>query len=348
MGARDPQRRHQARVKTDISGDKSMPFKSFVASAALAVTVAFGGSPVLAQEWPSKPIRLIVPFPAGGGTDIIGRVLGSKLSEQLKQPVVIENKPGAGGNIGIDAVVKSPADGYTIVLGQTSNLAISPSLYKDLPYQPLRDLAPVALVADAPLAIVVGAGSPFKSLSDLVAAAKAKPKALNFGSPGNGTVAHLTGELLQSSTGIQLEHIPYKGAALALSDVMAGRIDVFMSSVPSALAQVKGGKVRAIAVTSAKRVATLPDVPTVQEAGYPNFAASTWFGILVPAKTNPSIIERLNVEIDRALLAAEVQEKIAAEGGSAIGGKPAAFTDLLKAEMPKWAKVVQDSGAKID
>ena len=303
---------------------------------------------VCAQEWPQKPIRLIVPFPAGGGTDIIGRVVGNKLSDQLKQPVIVENKPGAGGNLGVDAAAKSAPDGYTMVLGQTSNLAINPSLYKSLPYDPLKDLIPVALLADAPLVLVVAQGSKFATLADIIAAAKARPESLSFGSPGSGTVAHLSGELLQGAAGVRFSHIPYKGSSQALQDLMGDRLDLFMSSVPTALSQIKGGKLRAIAVSSPSRSPALPDIPTMKEAGVSGVELTTWFGILLPARTEPKIVERLNHELNIALQAPEVREKIAAEGGGPIGGSADRFGALLRDELPMWAKVVKASGATVD
>lgn len=315
--------------------------------AALSI-LALCAAPALAQDWPQKPIRLIVPFPAGGGTDIIGRVVGNKLSDLLKQPVIIENKPGAGGNLGVDAGAKSAPDGYTLVLGQTSNLAINPSLYRSLPYDPVKDLIPVALLADAPLVMVVGQDSRFKTLAEVIGAAKAKPESLTFGSPGSGTVAHLSGEILQVAAGVKFSHIPYKGSSQALQDLMGGRIDVFMSSVPTALAQIKGGKLRALAVSAPARSPSLPDIPTMTEAGIKGVEAATWFGILVPAKTDAKIVERLNKELNIALQAPEVREKIAAEGGGPIGGTAEKFSALLKAELPMWAKVVKDSGATVD
>ena len=262
--------------------------------------------------------------------------------------MIVENKPGAGGNLGVDAAAKSAPDGYTMVLGQTSNLAINPSLYKSLPYDPVKDLITVALLADAPLVMVVGQESRFKTLAEVIAAAKAKPDSLTFGSPGSGTVAHLSGELLQAAAGVKFSHIPYKGSAQALQDLMGGRIDVFMSSVPTALAQIKGGKLRAIAVSAPARSPALPDVPTMTEAGVKGVEAATWFGILVPANTDAKIVERLNKELNAALQAPEVREKIAAEGGGPIGGTTEKFTALLKSELPMWAKVVKDSGATVD
>jgi tripartite-type tricarboxylate transporter receptor subunit TctC len=316
-----------------------------VAAALLCLALV---TPAHAQDWPTKPIRLNVPFPAGGGTDILSRVLANRLAETLKQPVIVENKPGAGGNIGVDATAKSPADGYAIVMGQTSNLAINPTLYANLPYDPIRDLVPVALVADSPVVLVVGAESRFKTLAEIIGAAKAKPGDLTYASPGNGTVSHLVGELLQQTAGVKMQHIPYKGASQALTDLMGGRVDLFLSSVPSALAQIKGGKLRAIAVTSKTRSPSLPDVPTVAETGFPGFDATTWFGILAPATTPQAVVDKLNAEINAALAFPEVREKIASEGGAALGGTAADFAALLKADLVRWGGIVKSSGAKVE
>jgi tripartite-type tricarboxylate transporter receptor subunit TctC len=317
-------------------------------TAALVISVTSALTPASAQDWPTKAVKLIVPFPPGGGTDIIARVLGNHLATSLKQPFVVENKPGAGGNIGIDLAAKSPADGYTIVLGQTSNLAINPTLYAKLPYDPVKDLTPVALVADAPLVFVVSADSKLKTLADVLSAAKLKPGEVTFGSPGNGTVAHLTGELMQRAADAKLLHIPYKGSAPALTDLLGGRIDTFMASVPTALSQIKGGKLRALAVSSANRSPSLPDVPTMAEAGLKGFDSTTWFGIMVPAGTPKPIVDKLNSAINAALKAPEVGEKIAAEGGAPLGGTADKFATVLKADLASWGKVVKASGAKID
>lgn len=314
-----------------------------------AILVALSAQLALAQDFPgTKPIRLIVPFPAGGGTDIFSREIAHKLTESLRWTVVVDNKPGAGGNIGIDAVAKSPADGYTIGMGQTSNLAINPTLYSKLPYDPLKDLVPIVLVADAPLVLVVPAASPFKTLAEFIAAAKKKPGEITFGSPGNGTVAHLTGELLQSAAGIKLQHIPYKGSAQAITDLMGGQVQSYMSSIPTAFSHIKGGKLRPLAVTAVKRVPTMPDVPTISEAGYKGFDATTWFGLVAPAGTPPAIVNRINIEVNKLLKGEEVRQKFAAEGGGALGGSPQEFAALLKSDYAKWAKVVRDSGAKVD
>jgi tripartite-type tricarboxylate transporter receptor subunit TctC len=321
---------------------------------ALACATAIGGllgpqDAALAQaSYPTKPVRLIVPFPPGGGTDILARVIGAKLTEALGQPVVVENKPGAGGNIGVDLVAKSAADGYNMVIGQTSNLAVNPTLYPDLPYDPQKDLAPISLVADAPLVLVVPANSPFKTLGDVINAAKGKPEEVTFASPGNGTVSHLRGELLQKAANVKFQHIPYKGASQALTDLMGGQVQTYMSSIPTALAQIKGGKLRALAVTATKRVSDLPEVPTVAESGFPGFESSTWFGFLVKAGTPEPIVKRLNTEVVKVLQMPEVREKIAAEGAAVLSGTPDQFTAFLKDEIVKWGKVVKDSGAKVE
>lgn len=311
-----------------------------------AGSIAIGAS--AQQTYPNKPIRLVVPFPPGGGPDIIARLVANKLQATAKWNVVIDNRPGAGGNIGVDLVAKSPADGYTLVIGQTSNLAVNPTLYKKLPYQPLKDLAPITTLATAPLVLVVAANSPYKTLADVVAAAKAKPDQVTFASPGNGTVAHLTGEMLQKAAGIKLQHVPYKGISGALTDLLGGQVQLYMSSVPSAMSSIKNGKIRAIAVTSAQRAVDLPQVPTINESGYKGFDAITWFGLLAPAGTPGPVIARLNSEVNKALQSNEVKEKISAEGGDAQGSTPDAFLALMKSDLVKWGQIVKDSGATID
>jgi tripartite-type tricarboxylate transporter receptor subunit TctC len=300
------------------------------------------------QAYPSKPIRLVVPFPPGGGTDIIARVVGNKLTETLKWTVIIDNRPGAGGNIGVDLVAKSKPDGYTLVLGQTSNLAVNPTLYAKLPYNPLKDFSPIGTVADAPLVLVVASSSPYKTLADVVAAARAKPGKVTLGTPGNGTVAHLTGELFQKAAGIKLQHVPYKGSSQAITDLLGGSIEVFMSSVPTAQSQIKTGTMRALAVTSGQRAADLPSVPTINESGYKGFDARTWFGLLAPAGTPAPVIAKLNTEINKVLAMPEVRKKITVEGGNVMGGSPEQFGTLIQAEIPRWGQVVKESGAKID
>ena len=313
---------------------------------ALAGSVLSSGA--LAQAWPAKPIRLIVPFPPGGGTDIIARETSQRVARATGWTFVIDNRPGAGGNLGVDAVAKSPADGYTIVIGQSSNLAINPTLYSKLPYDPQKDLAPIVLLANAPLVMVTGPGTPHKALADAVAAARAKPGQINFASPGNGTVAHLTSELFQKAAGVKMQHIPYKGAAQAMTDVMAGTVDLYMSSVPTLLGHIKQGKVRALAVTSARRVDDLPDVPTINESGFKGFDAVTWFGLLAPAGTPREVVARLNAEFNRALRMPELAKRLSDEGADPAGGTPEQFAALIKDEIPRWGKVVRESGAKVD
>lgn len=320
------------------------PLSKFI----VAVALALAAGAAAAQGYPAKPIRLIVPFPPGGGTDIAARSVANALSVGAKWTFVLENKPGAGGNLGVEQAVKSPPDGYTLVIGQTSNLAINPTLYAKLPYDPLKDLSPVVLLVSAPVVLVVAANSRYRSLGDLLAAAKTDAGGVTFASPGNGTVSHLAGELLQRAAGVKLTHVPYKGAAQALTDTLGGQVQSFMSSVPSALSQIRAGRLRAIAVSSAKRAAELPGVPTIAESGYPEFEASTWYGLLAPAGTAAAVVAKLNVEVNRVLEAPELRGRLAAEGGEVLGGTPERFAAFLKTEHSKWGRVVRESGAKAD
>ncbi len=321
-----------------------MNFLHRLAVVAFTVLAAFGAS---AQDYPAKPIRLIVPFPPAGGTDILARDVAHKMAENNKWTIVVDNRTGAGGNIGVDAAAKAQPDGYTLVMGQTSNLAINPTLYKHLPYDPLRDLAPIALVGEGPIALVVRADSKYKTLGDLIAAAKAKPGTVSMATPGNGTVAHLSGVHLMGVSGANFVHVPYKGAAAALPDLLGGNVDFYLSSVPTLESLVASGKLRALAVTSLKRSPVLPSVPTMAET-YKGFEAVTWFGILAPAGTPQPVITKLNDEINRALRDPAVKKAIEAEGGEVLGGSPQEFSARLKAEIASWAAVVKRSGATID
>jgi tripartite-type tricarboxylate transporter receptor subunit TctC len=322
--------------------ETALPLIRWIALALLATASA-----AFAQDYPSKPIKLIVPFPPAGGTDIMARVVAQKLGEANKWTVVIDNRPGAGGNIGIDATAKAQPDGYTLVMGQTSNLAINPTLYKSLPYDPLKDLAPIVLVGQGPAAIAVRADSPFRSLAELIKAAKANPGRVTMATPGNGTVAHLSGVRLMQVAGVKFEHIPYKGASAALPDLLGGNVDFYMSSVPSVQAQVASGKLRALAVTSLKRSPVFPSTPTVSET-YPGFHAVTWFGILAPAGTPKAVIDKVNAEVNRALHDPAVRQAIEKEGGTVEGGTPAQFAKLIRDEIAAWATVVRESGAQVD
>jgi tripartite-type tricarboxylate transporter receptor subunit TctC len=301
-----------------------------------------------AQAWPNKPIRLVVPFPAGGGTDLIGREVTQKITEATKWSFVIDNKPGSGGNIGIDNIAKSPADGYNLVLGQTSNLAINLTLYSKLPYDPVKDLTPISMVASAPLALVVYANSPYRTFGEFIAAAKARPGALNFATSGNGTVAHLAMEMFQKEAGVKLMHVPYKGAAQGINDVMSERVEVYVSSIPTLIGHIKNGKMRALAVTSLKRVDDLPQTPTIAESGYKNFEAVTWFGVLGPANLPKDVTARLNGEINKALQMPALQKQLNDQGADVAGSTPEAFAKLIRDDIARWGVVVKESGAKID
>ena len=310
-----------------------------LAAASLAASTAF------AQGWPAKPIRLVVPFPAGGGTDMITREVANRIAGYN---FVIDNKPGSGGNLGVDAAAKAPADGYTLVMGQTSNLAISPTLYSSLPYDPVKDLTPISMVASSPLVIVASAKSPFRTLADVVKEAKAHPGAINFASSGNGTVAHLTAESFQRIAGIKLTHIPYKGASQGATDVISGQVQLYVSSIPTLLPHIKSGKMRAIAVTSTRRVDDLPDVPTVAESGYQGFEAVTWFGILGPANLPKDVVAKLNADINRALKDPELHKKLEAQGADISGSTPDQFAKVIREENVRWGRIVKESGAKVD
>ena len=301
-----------------------------------------------AQSYPNKPIRLVIPFPPGGGTDLISRELGVAMSKISGWNLIADNKPGAGGNLGIDAVAKATADGYTIGMGQTSNLAINPTLYSKLPYNPLKDLKPVVLVASSSVVLVVPASSKYTSLAQLIADAKARPGAINSASPGNGTVAHLASELMQQVGEFKLQHIPYKGANLALNDLMGGQVDMFMSSVPTVLGHIRSGKLRALAVTSLQRASELPDVPTVAESGYPNFEAITWFGLVAPAGTPDEIIQLINKQANAAMSSPAFTAKLKSEGAVVLGGSTQVMADFLKRDYDMWSKVVKESGARVD
>ena len=308
--------------------------------------------PVLAlaqtDAWPSKPIRIVVPFPAGGGTDIVARDVTQKISAATRWTFVIDNKPGSGGNLGIDSAAKAAPDGYSLVIGQTSNLAINPSLYAKLPYDPVKDLAPIGLIGNAPLVLVTAADSPFKSLADVIKAAKAQPGHINYATSGNGTVAHLATELFQREAAIKLTHIPYKGAAQGINDVIGGQVQLYVSSVPTLLGHIKSGKLRALATTSARRTDDLPQTPTVAESGYKGFEAVTWFGLLGPARLPAAVLAQLNTELNKALAAPDLRKKLEDQGLNITPSSPDDFARLIKADIAKWSVVVKESGAKLD
>jgi tripartite-type tricarboxylate transporter receptor subunit TctC len=317
-------------------------------SVAVASLLMLGALDADAGDYPDHPIRLLVPGAAGGGMDAVARMVANTIGETLKQPVVVENKPGAAGNIAVNQLAKSPPDGYTMVLGQTSQLAINPSLYGNLPYDPIKDFVPVVLLADAPNVVVVPASSSYRSLADVVAAAKKMPDGMDFATPGIGTVSHLAAELFARSAGIKLRHIPSRGANTALLDVAAGRIPLMLSSIPTSLGLIKSGELRAIAVSALARSPVLPEVPTVAEQGYPGFNAGTWYGLLVPAGTPAAIVKRLNEAGNAALKLPEIVARVQAEGGVVLGGSSAAFTDKLELDNSKWSKLIKEAGLHLD
>ena len=298
--------------------------------------------------YPSKPIRLIVPFPPGGGTDILSRLIANKLTEVAHWNVVPDNKAGAGGTIGITEAVKAAPTGYDMVMGQKDNLVVGPWLYGNLPWDPTKDLVAVAHVAYTPVVIATAANSRFKTLADVVNAARTAPDTITYGSPGNGTTIHLAGNLFEKAANIQIRHIPYKGSNPALMDALAGNVDLLVSSVPSALAQIKAGKLRALAVTSAARSSSLPDVATVAESGYKDFDVATWYGLFMPAGTPAAMVNTVNAKVNELLAMAEVKAAIAAQGAEPQAMKADAFAQLLKADYAKWKGIVQASGAKIE
>jgi tripartite-type tricarboxylate transporter receptor subunit TctC len=315
---------------------------------ALGVLLACVAPGAIAQAYPNHVIRLVVPFPAGGTTDILARAAAQKLTESLGQPVVVDNRPGAGGNIGADLVAKSTPDGYTLLMGTVGTHAINPSLYAKMPYDHVKDFVPVVLVAGVPNVLVVNPSLPVNSVADLIKLAKSKPGAINFASSGSGTSIHLSGELFKTMAGVDMTHVPYKGSAPALSDLIGGQVQLMFDNLPSALPQIKAGKLRAIAVTSLNRAPVLPDVPTIAESGLPGFEASSWFGVLAPAGTPAPVVAKLNAEVNKWLQSPEAREQLLAQGAVAAGGTPEQFAAHIRAETEKWAKVVKASGAKVD
>ena len=319
--------------------------------AALALAVAGSAqaqASALAADYPSKPIRLIVPFPPGGGTDILARLIATRLGEQNKWTLVADNRPGAGGTIGITEAVKAAPTGYELVMGQKDNLVIAPWLYRNLPWDPTRDLTPVAHVAYTPVLIATGINSRFKTLADVVVAARAAPGRISYGSPGNGTSIHLAAELFAQAAGIQFVHVPYKGSTPAMMDALSGNVDLLVSSVPSALAQIKAGKLRPLAVTSARRSSSLPEVPTIAESGYKDFNVSTWYGVLAPAGTPAPVVATLNAEINKLLANPEIRAAIHAQGAEPEAMTQRKFAAQLKSEYVQWKAIVEASGAKLD
>jgi len=324
----------------------TFPLRRALFCAVVAAAPALLATPVAlaADTYPAQPIRLVVPFPPAGGTDVLSRVVFNTVGASSKWTVVVENRAGAGGNIGLDLVSKAKADGYTLGMGQTANLAINPTLYPKMPYDAVKDFAPVALVAAQPVVLIVRQDAPYKSLADLVAAAKAKQ--LSMASAGTGTVGHLTGEMFQRRAGIKALHVPYKGASPALTDLMGGQTDFYFATPPIAMPMIKAGKLRALAVTSPQRVDALPDVPTAAEAGLKDFEVSSMFGIVAPANTPAPVIDRLNAELKKILAKPEVKASLLNQGAIATWTSPADASARVSAEVARWTKVIDEAGVK--
>jgi len=299
-----------------------------------------------AQDYPARPIRMIVPFAAGGAADLIGRVVGQQLSAALAVQIVIDNRGGAGGNIGADLAAKSPPDGYTLLLGNAPTLAINASLFGHLPYDPAADFAPISLVAEVPLLLLVHPDARIDSVQALIAAARARP--LSYASGGNGSTTHLSMELLKTMTGIDLLHVPFNGSAPAIIALTSGEVPVMMDLVPSSIAQVRAGRLNALAISTAHRSALLPELPTIAESGVPGFAVSSWFGVVAPARTPAPIVARLNREIVAALARPNLRERLAGLGADPVSDTPEQFDAFIRSELATWAKVVKASGAHVE
>jgi len=301
-----------------------------------------------ADTYPSKPIRFVVAFPPGGGTDLVARTIAPRLAERLAQRVVVDNRPGAGGNLGTEVVARSEPDGYTMLMGSVGPLAINASLFARLPFDPRKDLTPVTLAASTPNILVVHPSLPVTSAQELIALAKARPGVINFASSGQGTPAQLAGELFNSMAGVKMVHVPYKGAAPALADLLGGQVQVMFSTMPPALPHVTAGRLRALAVASLQRSPAAPGLPTLDEAALPGFEATTWHGVMVPAGTPDAVVAKLHDEIVAVLRTPDVVERLSSQGAEPIGSTPQAFAAYISAETAKWAKVVRESGAKAE
>ena len=320
----------------------------FETAAAAAVCLAVAWPAGAQAAFPERPVTLIVPFPAGGSTDLVARVVAEKMSANLGQQIVVDNRGGAGGNVGSAAAAKAEADGYTILMGTVATHALNPALYKKMPYDPVKDFAPVSLLVVVPNVLVVNPDFPAHSVAELIALAKEKPGELSYASSGNGTPLHLSGELFKSMAGIDIVHVPYKGAGPALIDVMGGHVPIMFDNLPSSTEHIKAGKLRGLAVTTAERAPSMPDLPTVAESGLPGYETYTWNALFAPAGTPPEVIARLNEAAVQAVGDPQVQAKLQAVGASVVGSTPEQLAAHVQAELAKWAPVVKASGAQID
>jgi len=344
---------HQQETRMTLSFQSRR--RSALALGAIAALVLAAGPAAAQGSWPTKPVRIVVPFAPGGTTDILARALAPELSKAFGQQFIVDNRAGAGGNVGAEIVAKAPNDGYTLLMGTVGTHGINRALYPKLPFDPIKDFAPITLVAAVPNVMEMNADKAkelnINSVADFVKYAKANPGKLNMASSGSGTSIHLAGELFKTMTGSFMTHIPYRGSGPALLDLVGGNADVMFDNLPSSMQQIKGGKLKALAVTSAKRSPALPDVPTVEEAGGPSlkgYEASSWFGLLAPAGTPPEIVNRIQQEVAKSLGTPAIKEKMLAQGAIPSGNSPAEFAKFIDSEHAKWAKVVKASGAKVD
>jgi tripartite-type tricarboxylate transporter receptor subunit TctC len=316
--------------------------------ASIAALALWQGATVAQSPYPDRPIRIIVPFPPGGPADALARIVGDKLSQTLGKPFVVENKAGAGGNIGMEQGARAAADGYTLTLAPVGNLTVAPALYAKLPYDPAKDFAPITVLASVPNVLIVHPSVPAKSISELVALAKAKPGALNYASPGNGSIPHLAGELFKRMAGVDIVHIPFNGVAPASNAVLSGEVQMFFAQSSAALPQWRAGKVVALGVASAKRIAAAPDLPTVAEQGFPDFEATSWYALVAPAGTPAAVIDRLYAEIARTLREPDVRERIAGLGAEPVGNSPAEFAAMQRAEAIRWTRLAKEANIHAD
>ncbi len=319
-----------------------------LAGTALAAALAIAPLGAAAQAYPTKAVTIIVPFAAGGTTDILARVVGQALTQELGQSVIVDNRAGAGGNIGGALAAKSAADGHTLFMGTVGTHAINAALYKKMPFDPVKDFVPLTRVAMVPNLLVAHPSKPYKNVKELVAYAKANPRRVNFGSSGAGSSIHLSGELFNAMAKVEMVHVPYKGSAPAVSDLIGGQIDIMFDNMPSAIQHVRAGRLKALAVTTAKRSPELPDVPTIAEAGVPGYEATSWFGMFAPAGTPAPVVAKLNAALLKVLADPEVKKKLAEQGAEPHGEKPEQFAAFIRAEADKWSQVVKQSGASAD
>ncbi len=340
---------HHTATTRDMTHPNASRTRRHFALSALAALAAFSFGPAQAQA-PQIPktVKMLIPFPPGGSTDLLGRAVGARLATQLGITVVIENKGGAAGSVGAGEFARMPTDGSALMMGHIGTLAINPSIYPKLPYDPIKSFAPVALVARVPNVLVVNEKFPAKNFKEFIAQAKAQPGRLNYSSGGNGSAAHITMEFLKQETGVFMPHIPYRGAAPAISDVLGGQVETIFTGSPALIAHIRSGRLRALAVSSDKRMAQLPDVPTVAESGYPGFEADQWYGVVAPAGTPAAIVAFYNAEINKALNSPEMERALATEGAIPTPTTPQAFGALIAKEIPRWAKVIKAGNVKAD